>query len=222
MFSSAKQRMVGASTALADRPDPIRITQPHAVLGVALHAPYPDDCEIVDLGLGCFWGAERLFWQLSGVYVTAVGYAGGFTANPSYRDVCSGSTGHAEIVRVVFQPQRASPERILQLFWEAHDPTQGMRQGNDVGTQYRSAIYCHSEAQLAAAQSSRDAYQEALAASGVSATITTELAVAGPFYFAEEEHQQYLAKHPGGYCGLRGTGVACPIPDRVQTAQDMA
>ncbi|MEM6988179.1 MAG: peptide-methionine (S)-S-oxide reductase MsrA [Pseudomonadota bacterium] len=214
--------MISESSALADRPHAITINRPHTVLGTSLNPPYPDNCDIIDLGLGCFWGAERLFWQRPGVHVTAVGYAGGFTANPSYRDVCSGSTGHAEVVRVVYAPDVLPLEAILKCFWEAHDPTQGMRQGNDVGTQYRSTIYCQSEPQRAEATASRDAYQSALNGSGVKAAITTEIALAGPFYFAEDEHQQYLDKHPGGYCGLRGTGVYCPLPDRAAVSENIS
>jgi peptide-methionine (S)-S-oxide reductase len=162
------------------------------------------------VGMGCFWGAERLFWQLDGVYTTAVGYAGGYTPNPTYEEVCSGSTGHAEAVLVVFDPEKVSRDEILRTFWEGHDPTQGMRQGNDVGTQYRSAVYYGSEEQRAAAEASRDRYQASLNAAG-HGEITTEIAPAGPFYYAEAYHQQYLAKNPNGYCGLGGTGVSCPI-----------
>jgi len=161
-------------------------------------------------GLGCFWGAERKFWTLEGVYSTAVGYAGGFTPNPTYEEVCSGRTGHAEVVLVVFDPRSVSFEQLLKVFWESHDPTQGMRQGADAGTQYRSAVYCRSDAQFAAARASRDAYQIRLSAAGVGA-ITTEIAPAGQFFYAEDYHQQYLAKNPNGYCGLGGTGVSCPV-----------
>jgi len=183
----------------------------HAVLGTDMHGPWPDGHETALLGLGCFWGAERRFWTLEGVHTTAVGYAGGVTDRPSYRDVCRGDTMHAEVVLVVFDPARLTYGRILAEFWESHDPTQGMRQGNDVGTQYRSAIYVASPAQREAALATRDAYQAALRAAGLG-TITTEIADAGPFWYAEEYHQQYLAKNPGGYCGLGGTGVACPVP----------
>jgi len=182
----------------------------HAVLGTEMHGPWPDGHETALLGLGCFWGAERRFWTLEGVHTTAVGYAGGVTDRPSYRDVCRGDTMHAEVVLVVFDPARLTYGRILAEFWESHDPTQGMRQGNDVGTQYRSAIYVASAAQREAALASRAAYQEALRAAGWG-TITTEIADAGPFWYAEDHHQQYLAKNPGGYCGLGGTGVACPV-----------
>jgi peptide-methionine (S)-S-oxide reductase len=165
--------------------------------------------EMAIFGMGCFWGAERKFWQIEGVYSTAVGYAGGYTPNPTYEEVCSGQTGHAEVVRVIFDPQVVSYEQLLKVFWESHDPTQGMRQGNDMGTQYRSAIYTYNEAQKSAAQASRDAYQQVLADAGYD-PITTEIREAPDFYYAEEYHQQYLARNPAGYCGLGGTGVACP------------
>ena len=173
--------------------------------------PFPAGLEVAELGLGCFWGAEKAFWQVPGVWVTAVGYQGGVTPNPTYREVCTGRTGHAEVVRVVFDPAKVRYEDLLRAFWEAHDPTQGMRQGNDVGTQYRSAIYVHSEAQRLAAEASREAYARALADEELGA-ITTEIREAPPFYYAEDYHQQYLAKNPDGYCGLGGTGVSCPIP----------
>jgi peptide-methionine (S)-S-oxide reductase len=182
----------------------------HAVLGTPMKPPFPEGMQHVVLGMGCFWGAERIFWQVRGVYTTAVGYAGGFTPNPTYKDVCSGRTGHAEVVLVVFEATVTSYEEILRLFWENHDPTQGMRQGNDVGTQYRSAIYASDEAQLQAAEASRDAYAERLRAAGYPA-ITTEIRLAGPFYYAEDYHQQYLHKNPWGYCGIGGTGVSCPV-----------
>jgi peptide-methionine (S)-S-oxide reductase len=166
--------------------------------------------EMAMFGMGCFWGAERKFWERTGVYSTAVGYAGGYTPNPTYREVCSGQTGHAEVVRVVFDPKLVSYGDLLRIFWENHDPTQGMRQGNDVGTQYRSAIYCYGEEQIRAAEASRDAYQKALREAGHDA-ITTEIRAAPEFYFAEDYHQQYLAKNPGGYCGMGGTGVSCPV-----------
>jgi peptide-methionine (S)-S-oxide reductase len=181
----------------------------HFVNGNPLEAPYPAGFQVATFGLGCFWGAERRFWQLAGVHVTAAGYAAGATPNPTYEEVCSGLTGHAEVVRVVFDPARISYEELLRVFWEAHDPTQGMQQGNDVGTQYRSGIYFEDESQRVAAESSKQAYQRALDASGLG-KITTEILPATEFYFAEEYHQQYLAKNPGGYCGLGGTGVACP------------
>jgi peptide-methionine (S)-S-oxide reductase len=182
----------------------------HAVLGTPLRPPFPDGTQQIVVGLGCFWGAERVFWQAPGVYTTAVGYAGGYTPNPTYEEVCSGSTGHTEAVLVVFEPAKISFDEILRLFWENHDPTQGMRQGNDVGTQYRSAIYVSDETQRAAAEASRAAYASKLQAAGYP-EITTEIAEAGPFYYAEDYHQQYLHKNPWGYCGLGGTGVSCPV-----------
>ena len=182
----------------------------HEVLGTPLKGPFPSGVDTAIFGMGCFWGAERIFWEAGGVYTTAVGYAGGFTPNPTYKEVCSGRTGHAEVVLVAFEPASASYEEVLRLFWEGHDPTQGMRQGNDVGTQYRSLILWHDEAQRAAAEASQDAYQEMLTRAG-HGTITTEIAPAADFYYAESYHQQYLAKNPGGYCGLGGTGVACPV-----------
>jgi peptide-methionine (S)-S-oxide reductase len=181
----------------------------HAVLGHALAPPFPAGLERAVFGMGCFWGAERKFWELGGVYTTAVGYAGGFTPNPTYEEVCSGRTGHAEVVLVVFDPQKVAYGELLRVFWESHDPTQGMRQGNDAGTQYRSAIYTADEAQLRVALASREAYQRRLAEAGYGA-ITTEIRDAPEFYYAEGYHQQYLLKNPGGYCGLGGTGVACP------------
>ncbi len=210
-FLSKKTRMVEPSEALPGRAAPIPTASQHFVNGHPLKGPYPEDCERAIFGLGCFWGAERKFWQAGeGVYVTAVGYAGGATPNPTYEETCSGLTGHTEAVLVVYRPRLISYEALLKLFWESHDPTQGMRQGNDVGTQYRSAIYATSDAQLAAARESAERYGQALKSRGLGA-ITTEIAPAGPFYFAEDYHQQYLAKNPGGYCGLGGTGVACPI-----------
>ncbi len=198
-------------TALKGRETPIPTAERHFVNGRPLQGPYPEGMEKAVFGLGCFWGAERKFWQLGdGVFVTAVGYAGGATPNPTYEEVCSGRTGHNEVVLVVFDPKRISYEELLRTFWESHDPTQGMRQGNDVGTQYRSGIYVFDEAQRRAAEASKAAYGRALAGRGYGA-ITTEIADAGPFYFAEDYHQQYLAKNPMGYCGLGGTGVACQI-----------
>jgi peptide-methionine (S)-S-oxide reductase len=182
----------------------------HFVNGHPLEPPFPDGTERALFGMGCFWGAERKFWEAPGVYTTAVGYAGGFTPNPTYKEVCSGRTGHAEVVLVVFETAATSYEEMLRIFWENHDPTQGMRQGNDVGTQYRSAVYAYNDAQRAAAQTSRDRYQERLSAAGYEA-ITTEIAEAPPFYYAEDYHQQYLAKNPAGYCGIGGTGVSCPV-----------
>jgi peptide-methionine (S)-S-oxide reductase len=197
-------------TALPGRDTPIPTAETHLVLGTPIQPPFPAGLERLVVGMGCFWGAERLFWQTPGVHTTAVGYAGGLTPNPTYEEVCSGRTGHAEVVLAVFDPRRTSLEELLRVFWEGHDPTQGMRQGNDVGTQYRSAIYWHDEAQREAALASRERFQHALRAAGHGA-ITTELAEAGPFYYAEDYHQQYLARNPNGYCGLGGTGVTCPV-----------
>jgi peptide-methionine (S)-S-oxide reductase len=182
----------------------------HFVNGNRIVPPFPEGSAVADFGLGCFWGAERIFWQLSGVLATAVGYQGGLTPNPTYDEVCTGRTGHAEVVRVVYDPARVRYEDLLKAFWEAHDPTQGMRQGNDVGTQYRSAVYTYGDAQAKAAETSRDAYQKALAAAG-HGRITTEVRPAPEFYYAEDYHQQYLAKNPNGYCGIGGTGVSCPV-----------
>ena len=197
--------------ALPGRPNPIRTASQHFVNGNPLKGPYPAGLETAIFGFGCFWGAERKFWELGdGIYTTAVGYAAGHTPNPTYEEVCSGRTGHNEVVLVVFDPKKISYEKLLKTFWENHDPTQGMRQGNDIGSQYRSAIYTSSDAQRDAVAASKAAYQKALSAKGLGA-ITTEIAPAGKFYFAEDYHQQYLAKNPGGYCGLGGTGVSCPI-----------
>lgn len=205
-----KSTMPTAQTALKGREAPIPTTEIHAVNGKKFHRPFPDGLEKVQFGMGCFWGAERRFWQMPGVYVTAVGYAGGLTPNPTYQETCTGLTGHAETVLVVYDPEQISFETLLKMFWESHDPTQGMRQGNDVGTTYRSVIYCDTAAQLAAAEASAKTYQAAL--SKVSnATITTEITPWQTFFYAEGEHQQYLHKNPGGYCGLKGTGVACTI-----------
>lgn len=195
---------------------PFPLPARHAVLGTPLQPPFPDGLSTAVFGLGCFWGAERLFWELDGVYSTAAGYAGGSTRHPTYREVCGGATGHAEAVQVVFDPDRVSYDELLRHFWEAHDPTQGHRQGNDVGSQYRSAIFWTSEAQRVRAEASRAAYEHALKDAG-RGTITTEVA-AGPFFSAEEEHQQYLHKAPGGYCGLRGTGVSCAVPPATEEA----
>ena len=202
--------LVTADDALPGRDEPIRVPERHETLGTPIAPPFPDGLEQAVVGMGCFWGAERVFWQAPGVYTTAVGYAGGFTRNPTYEEVCSGRTGHTEAVLVVFDPQQTSYEEILRLFWENHDPTQGMRQGNDVGTQYRSAIYTESDEQRAVAEATRAAFQQELAAAGYG-EISTEIAAAGPFYYAEPYHQQYLAKNPMGYCGLGGTGVSCPV-----------
>ena len=210
-----KSRMIDPEHALPGRDQPMPVPERHEVLGNPIAPPFPAGLEQAVFGMGCFWGAERLFWQADGVWTTAVGYAGGYTPNPTYEEVCSGSTGHAEVVLVVFDPATTSYEEMLRLFWEGHDPTQGMRQGNDVGTQYRSAIYYADDTQQAAAEASRTGYQERLNDAG-HGEITTELAQAGPFYYAEPYHQQYLSKNPNGYCGHGGTGVACPVP--VKTA----
>lgn len=199
-----------AAEALPGRATPLPTAERHFVNGRPLKGPYPEGMETLVVGLGCFWGAERKFWQLPGVFVTAVGYAGGVTPNPTYEETCSGLTGHNEVVLVVYDPGQVSTEQVLATFWESHDPTQGMRQGNDVGTQYRSGIYTSTEAQRAAADASKAAYGKALAAKGYG-PITTEIVAAPAFYFAEDYHQQYLAKNPHGYCGLGGTGVSCPI-----------
>jgi len=205
-----KTMMVKAEDALPGRSARMPVAPKHLVLGTPMVPPFPAHLETSVFGLGCFWGAERKFWQVKGVHSTAVGYAGGFTPNPTYEEVCSGRTGHTEAVLVVFDPKIAPFEQLLRVFWESHDPTQGMRQGADAGTQYRSAIYWRSEAQLAAARASRDAYQVRLSAAGYGA-ITTEIAEAGEFFYAEDYHQQYLAKNPNGYCGLGGTGVVCQV-----------
>jgi peptide-methionine (S)-S-oxide reductase len=211
-FLSRKSDMVDAERALRGREQEIPTATTHDVLGTPLKAPFPAGYETAVFGLGCFWGAERIFWQAPGVYTTAVGYAGGFTPNPTYEEVCSAQTGHTEAVLVVFDPARTSYDALLKLFWEGHDPTQGMRQGNDVGTQYRSAVYWTSEAQRDAVLRSREMYQETLRESGYG-EITTEIAALpeNGFFYAEDYHQQYLAKNPNGYCGLGGTGVSCPI-----------
>lgn len=211
LFARKKLVLPGPGEALPGRPDPLPTAERHFVNGERLQGPWPDGTECALFGMGCFWGAERKFWQIAeGVHVTAVGYAGGLTPNPTYEETCSGMTGHNEVVLVVFRPSLLPYGDLLRVFWENHDPTQGMRQGNDVGTQYRSGIYVFSEAQRAAAEASRDAFQTALTQRGYGA-ITTELRDAPPFFFAEDYHQQYLAKNPGGYCGLGGTGVACPV-----------
>ena len=210
-FLSKTARMPTAAEALPGRAQPIATAATHYVNGRPLKGPYPAGSETAIFGMGCFWGAERKFWEAGeGIFVTAVGYAGGFSPNPTYEETCSGRTGHTEALLVVFDPQKISYERLLQIFWESHDPTQAMRQGNDVGSQYRSAVYATTPAQPAAARQSAAAYGKALKAKGLGA-IATEIAEAGPFYFAEGYHQQYLAKNPGGYCGLGGTGVSCPI-----------
>ncbi len=210
LFARKSSTLPAASDALPGRDTPIPVADAHFVNGNPLAGPFPTHLEQAVFGLGCFWGAERVFWQLEGVYSTSVGYAGGFTPNPTYEEVCSGGTGHAEVVSVIYDPELISYDTLLKVFWEAHDPTQGMRQGNDRGTQYRSTIYATSAEQLTAARDSRDAYQERLLTAGLG-TITTEIASAGEYYYAEDYHQQYLAKNPGGYCGIGGTGVSCPI-----------
>jgi len=210
LFSKDKQRMITPDRALPGRAAPITVPDRHLVLGTPLEPPFPDGLDTAVFGLGCFWGAERKFWDVPGVYTTAVGYAGGFTPNPAYEEVCSGSTGHTEAVLVVFDPAKVSYEELLRVFWESHDPTQGMRQGNDMGTQYRSAIYTTSTAQADAVERSRTMFAERLAAAGYG-DITTEIRPAPAFYYAEDYHQQYLARNPNGYCGLGGTGVSCPI-----------
>jgi peptide-methionine (S)-S-oxide reductase len=209
-FGRDRTVIVDAAEALRGRSQQLRVPERHEVLGTPLQPPFPAGVEQAVLAMGCFWGAERIFWEAAGVYTTAVGYAGGSTPNPTYEEVCSGRTGHTEAVLVAFDTAATSFEDILKLFWEGHDPTQGMRQGNDVGSQYRSAILWRGSSQRDAAEASSRAYQRMLSAAGHGA-ITTELAEAGPFYYAEEYHQQYLAKNPGGYCGLGGTGVSCPV-----------
>ncbi|KAB2685602.1 MULTISPECIES: peptide-methionine (S)-S-oxide reductase MsrA [Brucella/Ochrobactrum group] len=206
-----KMQMPSADEALPGRTAPIPTSATHFVNGRPLKGPWPDGYKQVLFGMGCFWGAERLFWQVPGVYVTAVGYAGGVTPNPTYEETCTGLTGHAEVVLVVYDPKVVSLDELLTLFWEEHDPTQGMRQGNDIGTTYRSVIYTFDKADRDMAEKSREAYAQALAARGIG-PITTEIEDAPDFYYAEDYHQQYLAKNPNGYCGLRGTGVSCPIP----------
>jgi peptide-methionine (S)-S-oxide reductase len=208
LFTSTKTAMPTEATALKGRDAAMPVADRHAVNGTPLQPPFAAGLEQAVFGLGCFWGAERKFWQTAGVYTTAVGYAGGFTKNPTYEEVCSGRTGHAEVVLVVFDPRTVTYEQLLRVFWENHDPTQGMRQGHDVGTQYRSVIYTTSPAQREAAERTRDRYNATLAASGFK-PITTEIADAPPFYYAEDYHQQYLAKNPAGYCGIGGTGVKC-------------
>ena len=210
LFGRKHHNLPTPDEALPGRDETMPVPAAHFVNGHTLQAPFPEGLEQAMFGLGCFWGAERIFWQTPGVYTTAVGYAGGITPNPSYQEVCSGRTGHTEAVLVVFDPAVVSYDQLLKVFWEGHDPTQGMRQGNDVGTQYRSGIYTFSDEQLAAAKTSRDMYQDVLNAAGYG-EITTEILPAPTFYYAEDYHQQYLAKNPGGYCGLGGTGLSCPI-----------
>jgi peptide-methionine (S)-S-oxide reductase len=213
LFKPRQTSMVDAAQSLPGRERPVAVAERHAVLGTPLRAPFPDGVQSAVFGMGCFWGAERIFWQAPGVHTTAVGYAGGITPNPTYEEVCSGRTGHAEAVLIAFDPAATSFEGMLRLFWEGHDPTQGMRQGNDVGTQYRSLVICSDDAQLQATESSREAYRRVLTAGGYG-EITTEILPPGPehpFYYAEDYHQQHLEKNPGGYCGLGGTGVVCPV-----------
>ena len=208
--NTAKLRLPGPGEALPGRAEPMPVPGRHFVNGTPLVPPFPEGCERAVFGMGCFWGAEKRFWKVAGVFTTAVGYAGGLTPNPTYREVCTGKTGHAEVVLAVFDPKAVPYEELLRVFWESHDPTQGMRQGNDVGTQYRSAIHVAHEGQRILAEASRAAYQERLLSAGLGA-ITTEIVEAPAFYYADEDHQQYLAKDPDGYCGLGGTGVACPV-----------
>jgi peptide-methionine (S)-S-oxide reductase len=217
MLFSKKRDLPTPETALPGRDTPLVPGEPHLVLGTPLTPPFPDGYETIVVGMGCFWGAERMFWRAPGAYTTAAGYAGGSTPNPTYEEVCSGRTGHTEAVLAVFDPAVTSYEAMLKIFWEGHDPTQGMRQGNDVGTQYRSALYFADDAQRDAAVASRDMFQAELAKSGYG-EITTEIAEAGPFYYAEGYHQQYLARNPNGYCGVGGTGVSCPIGTGVATS----
>lgn len=210
MIFGSKSKMPSRESALPGRDERMPVPDKHFVLGSRMRPPYPEGHETAIFGMGCFWGAEKKFWTAPGVYSTAVGYAAGYTPNPTYREVCTGRTGHNEVVQVVFDPQKTSYEAMLKIFWENHDPTQGMRQGNDVGTQYRSGIYFRSESQRRLAEASKRAYQQRLKAAGYG-DVTTEILEAPEFYFAEEYHQQYLAKNPMGYCGLGGTGVACPV-----------
>ena len=219
LFGRDKSEMITADRALPGRPAPLRVPEEHYVTGLRIKPPFPGGLRTAVFGMGCFWGAERLFWQTPGVYSTAVGYAGGFTENPTYEETCSGLTGHAEVVLVVHDPAQVTYEQLLKVFWEGHDPTQGMRQGNDRGTQYRSTIYYTDDAQREAAEASAKAYGDALRAArhGV---ITTEIALLRDFYYAEDFHQQYLAKVPNGYCGLGGTGVSCPVGAGVTVQED--
>jgi peptide-methionine (S)-S-oxide reductase len=216
LFTRKPSAMPTQGEALPGRDEPMRVPAAHLVLGTPLTPPFPEGTEQAVFGLGCFWGAERMFWQAPGVFTTAVGYAGGFTPNPTYEEVCSGRTGHTEVVLAVFDTAETSYEEMLRVFWEGHDPTQGMRQGNDVGTQYRSAIYWTTDAQRDAALASRDVFQQELRSAGYG-EITTEIAPAGTFYYAEPYHQQYLAANPNGYCGLGGTGVSCPVGTGLST-----
>jgi peptide-methionine (S)-S-oxide reductase len=217
LFTRHKTEVPDPESALPGRNEPMAGLGQHRVLGTPIVPPFPEGFGTIVVGMGCFWGAERLFWQAPGVYTTAVGYAGGYTKNPTYEEVCSGRTGHAEVVLAVFDPARTTYEEMLRIFWEGHDPTQDMRQGNDVGTQYRSAVYWSDEAERDAALAARDRFQAELSKSRYG-QITTEIAEAGPFYYAEGYHQQYLARNPNGYCGLGGTGVSCPLPTGVTTS----
>ncbi|MFN3606550.1 MAG: peptide-methionine (S)-S-oxide reductase MsrA [Cypionkella sp.] len=210
LINRRKMEMVSPQNALAGRPDAIATAKTHFISGRPLHGPVPDGMEEAMFGMGCFWGVERIFWQLGGVYLTMVGYAAGYTPNPTYQETCTQLTGHNEVVRVIFDPAIISYDQLLAVFWEGHDPTQGMRQGNDIGSTYRSGIYTYSDAQAQAATASRAVYGAQLLAAGFAA-ITTEIIPAPVFYYAEEYHQQYLAKNPDGYCGVKGTGVSCPI-----------
>jgi peptide-methionine (S)-S-oxide reductase len=219
LFSRKPSSLVDAESALPGRDAEMPVPERHFVLGTPLKGPFPSGVTTAVFGMGCFWGAERIFWEAPGVYTTAVGYAGGPTPNPTYAEVCNGRTGHAEVVLVAFEEANTSYEQMLKLFWEGHDPTQGMRQGNDVGTQYRSLILCRDASQLAEAEASRDAYQELLTRAGYG-PITTEIALGDRFYYAEDYHQQYLAKNPGGYCPDHGTGIACPIGLKVPLSAD--
>jgi len=218
LFGRDKTRMVTAEDALAGRSTPMRVGEQHAVTGHRIVPPFPDGLHTAVFGMGCFWGAERIFWRTAGVYSTAVGYAGGHTPNPSYEEVCSGRTGHTEVVLVVFDPAQISYSKLLRVFWEGHDPTQGMRQGNDRGTQYRSAIFTTDADQAAEAQPSRSTYQQALTAAG-RGQITTEIAPLRDFYYAEDYHQQYLERNKNGYCGIGGTGVPCPVETGVESGE---
>ncbi len=217
LFEKKKTTLPTASEALHGRTDAMLITNRHAVSGQSLQPPFPEGMQQIIVGMGCFWGAERKFWQTAGVHTTAVGYSAGLTTNPTYREVCSGMTGHNEVVLVVFDPQRIGLATLLKVFWESHDPTQGMRQGNDFGTQYRSGIYYFDDTQKTICAQSKSLFQDALTLAG-RGLITTEILPAGAFYYAEDDHQQYLAKNPGGYCGLGGTGVSCPIGVGVDSA----
>jgi peptide-methionine (S)-S-oxide reductase len=210
LFGTRKSALPSPSQALPGRSEKLAVASKHVVLGTPMDGPFPPQMRLAMFGMGCFWGAEKKLWSLPGVHSTQVGYSGGYTPNPTYREVCSGETGHAEVVRVVFDPAKISFDDLLRVFWESHDPTQGMRQGGDVGTQYRSGIYVYDDEQRAHAEASRKAYEARLKEAGLGA-ITTEIVPAGEFYFAEDYHQQYLAKNPDGYCGLGGTGVACPV-----------